>query len=102
MGVYQIRHAAFGGLAYIGSSIRMECRWHGHRSSLRCGRHHCHPLQAAWDTHGESAFRFEILEAVNDERMLAERERYWMSALRKDNGVFNKVRSGRHTLVEVA
>jgi hypothetical protein len=103
MGVYQIRHAAFGGLAYIGSLVRMEARMASHRSSLRRGRHHCRALQSAWDAHGESAFRFEALEYVNDEAALADLERRWTNAMRDQaGGTFNRVTAGRHTLAEVA
>ena len=102
MGVYQIRHAAFGGLAYIGSSIRMEARMQSHRSSLRRGRHPCRSMQSDWDEYGENAFRFEVLECVNDETHLADRERYWTNTMREAGGVYNRVTAGRHTLGEVA
>jgi hypothetical protein len=39
----------------------------------------CHPnplLQHAWNKYGESAFRFELIEAVTDLSTLAEREHY--------------------------
>jgi group I intron endonuclease len=97
MGVYCIRHAAISGLAYIGSSIRMERRMASHRSSLRRGRHHCSALQSAWDAYGEQAFRLEVLECVNDETHLADLERRWTNAMRDQvGGVYNRVAAVRH------
>jgi hypothetical protein len=102
MGVYCIRHAAFSGLAYIGSSIRMERRMASHRSSLRRGRHPCRSMQSDWDEYGEGAFRFEVLECVNDETHLADLERRWTNAMRDQvGGVYNRVAAGRHISVEV-
>lgn len=70
------------GSRYIGSSIKIERRWHEHRSTLRHGKHHSERLQAAWDKHG-LALRFDILEecAAHD---LNVREQAWIDHLKPE------------------
>jgi hypothetical protein len=57
-GIYSI--ATPNGSTYIGSSNKIERRWHEHRSLLRHGKHHSTRLQAAWDKHG-AALVFSVL-----------------------------------------
>jgi group I intron endonuclease len=104
MGVYCIRrNAMHDPCSYVGSSVNMEARMASHRSSLRRGRHPCRSMQSDWDEYGETAFRFEVLECVNDETHLADLERRWTNLMRDQaGGVYNRVTAGRHTLVEVA
>lgn len=75
-GVYVIVHVE-SGLAYIGSSSDIAQRWFKHRGTLRRGAHSNPRMQAAWDEHGEGAFRFVIVERipVADLRV---RELWWL------------------------
>lgn len=75
-GVYVIVHVE-SGLAYIGSSSDIAQRWFNHRGKLRRGVHPNPRMQAAWDEHGEGAFRFVIVERipVADLRV---RELWWL------------------------
>lgn len=72
-GVYAITHKATGA-RYIGSSATMKARWVAHRSELRRSRHSSRKLQALWDRDGEAAFVFEVIEPIEDARLLADRE----------------------------
>jgi group I intron endonuclease len=61
-GVYQIRNT-INGKVYIGSATRrIAGRWIEHRKHLKKGIHHSRHLQRAWDTHGQDAFVFEVIE----------------------------------------
>lgn len=76
-GIYSIENK-LNGKSYIGSSINIERRWEIHRWHLRKGHHHSQKLQRAWDKYG-GEFLFLILEIVDDQRDLIERERHWVS-----------------------
>jgi group I intron endonuclease len=91
-GVYTIRHTAFDGRAYIGSSIDIAGRLQSHRSQLRRGKHGCRSLQQAFDQYGEAAFAFEVLELA-PEAELASRENFWIEHV---GGTFNRAKAGRH------
>lgn len=79
-GIYQIRHVA-SGKVYVGSAVHFHRRMGLHRRELRNGTHHSAKLQRAWDKHGEGAFVFEVLEAVEDVSLLLAREQVWLDAL---------------------
>jgi group I intron endonuclease len=75
------------GEQYVGRSFDGDDRWRMHLCRLR---HHRHPndlLQAAFDTHGEAAFHFSVLEELLSRAWLSsswdleESERYWIRAL---------------------
>jgi group I intron endonuclease len=96
-GVYRITHNIACGLSYVGSSININSRMRSHRNQLRRGNHHCKALQSAWAAYGEHAFALEILELINDEAVLADRERYWTNVYRDQvGGGLNRVTAGRH------
>lgn len=60
-GVYRIRHLE-SGKCYVGSAAQLfSNRWSAHRSKLRQHKHHCPPLQNAWNKYGSNAFVFEVL-----------------------------------------
>lgn len=67
------------GSRYIGSSIKIERRWHEHRSNLRHGKHHSARLQAAWDKHGP-ALVFEVLQEC-EKHELNTLEQEWIDRL---------------------
>lgn len=60
-GIYEIRNRITGN-AYVGRAKCFAVRFKRHRYELRCGRHHCLPLQRAWDKHGEAAFDFVVVQ----------------------------------------
>jgi len=58
-GVYKIE--APSGKKYIGSSNNIERRWKEHKKLLQAGKHHCEPLQRAFNKYGEAVLHFEVL-----------------------------------------
>jgi len=83
-GIYAIRHVETG-RAYIGSALSFEKRWQKHRLSLRHNEHFNRHLQYAWNKYSESAFRFEILEVVQDKNSLILREQFYIDLCRAAN-----------------
>jgi len=66
---------------YVGSSCErrgVAKRLNEHKTSLRKGKHSNSYLQKAWDKHGEGSFQFVMIEEVELEDMLVEREQFWM------------------------
>lgn len=47
---------------YIGQTNNIDKRLCGHRSDLKCGRHHNILLQRAYDKYGKDAFEFGVLK----------------------------------------
>lgn len=79
-GIYAITTP--NGTQYIGSSTKIERRWHEHRSTLRHGKHHSERLQAAWQKHA-GALRFEVLEECQPSQLnLLEQE--WIDRLKPE------------------
>ncbi len=83
-GVYQIRNVV-NGKVYVGSSSQsLKYRWEIHRAKLRAGRHGNRYLQNAWNKHGETAFRFEIIERCSP-RCCVKREQHWIDCRQSVN-----------------
>lgn len=66
---------------YVGSAQRINRRWIEHKRDLRKGNHVNIRLQNAWNKYGEDAFRISVLEVVEDQSKLIEREQYWIDLL---------------------
>ncbi|HEY1391667.1 MAG TPA: GIY-YIG nuclease family protein [Ktedonobacterales bacterium] len=67
-GVYAIINTVTGE-EYIGKSYNIEQRWREHSVQLRAGTGNKF-FQHAWDTYGEAAFTFRILEECADLRQM--------------------------------
>lgn len=83
--------------AYIGSSVNVGKRRLQHRSLLRAGTHHNKELQKDWQTDGEGAFRWGILELLPGATTatLRHREFHWMDRYEKKYGtevLYNTIR----------
>ena len=63
---------------YIGSAINFRHRKTIHLRQLKNNNHHSKPLQRAWNKYGEESFSFIILENVDDNFKLIEREQWWL------------------------
>lgn len=74
-GIYAITCAVTGRF-YVGSSRRLAARLSRHRRDLRAGKHHCIPLQRAWNKYGEAAFSIDILmvTTVTDDLLVWEQD----------------------------
>jgi len=69
-GIYKITNM-INGKCYIGSAINIKKRWEQHRRQLNNGKHHSVYLQSSWAKHGEAAFKFETIEVVAKQHLLA-------------------------------
>lgn len=76
-GIYAIINSTHGG-AYFGSSNDIESRWKGHIWDLNKSVHHNRGLQSAWHKYGSDCFYFDIVEIVEREEDLLEREQRWI------------------------
>jgi len=87
-GVFAVRCAA-SGEAWVGRSRNLDQQQNGVWFGLRSGGHPNRALQAAWAAHGEAAFAFEVLEAIDDkdlspyarDNLLKDRAAHWREAL---------------------
>lgn len=87
-GVYCITNK-YSGWFYIGATTKtMMERWDRHRYMLDTGRHHNKRLQADWNTYGSRAFRFAVIEVVDDTDDVFKREEYWQR-LRYNHQCYN-------------
>lgn len=72
------------GAAYIGSTKRDPTqRWQQHLLMLKRRQHPSVILQIAYDEVGESHFSLKILETVESDDLLKEKEAYWMDQFPK-------------------
>lgn len=65
---------------YVGSTTGKTNRLYSHLWHLKRGSHHSAPLQAAWNKHGASQFRYRVVERTTVDCLRA-RERHWLVAL---------------------
>lgn len=73
-GVYRIRNT-INRKIYIGSTGNsFRRRWTLHVSQLRHGKHKSKRLQADWNSFGEKAFVFEVLEPCRPEHTVAQEQ----------------------------
>lgn len=77
--IYRITNTT-NGKVYIGSSKDASKRLYKHGWMLRRGRHDNTALQAAWDKDGPDAFKFEIVEYIDDAAAILTREQFWIDA----------------------
>ena len=86
-GVFAVRSAATGEV-WVGSFTNLEAMRNRLWFSLRLGVHRDASLQDAWNTQGEQAFAYEILEKFDDDLCaielndrLKERKLHWAAKL---------------------
>ena len=81
-GIFAIRCLAEDA-AWTATSRDLDSQQNGIWFQLRMGNHMNKALQQAWNRHGAEAFRFEILEVVEDDSpemiglVLKDRETHW-------------------------
>jgi len=80
MGIYKIVNKD-NGLFYLGSSKHLHRRWAEHKTLLNSKKHHSKKLQNAWNKYGKNLFYFEIIEKVETENNLLEKEQYFLDLL---------------------
>ena len=74
---------------YIGSSKRIEIREKEHFKKLKNNKHHSIKLQRAYNKYGIKNFILEIVEIVEDESKLFERENYYIELYNSFNEGYN-------------
>lgn len=79
-GIYKITNIVDNKI-YVGSAVNLRSRNRDHYFSLNLNKHHSILLQRSWNKHGESNFKFEILELVPDKSNLIQREQYFIDTL---------------------
>ncbi len=87
IGAYAVRCTATGS-AWVGVSRNLDATKNGSWFCLRNGSHQDKSLQAAWNTHGESAFQYEILATLDKDAhpleindLLKEQKQSWVARL---------------------
>jgi group I intron endonuclease len=88
MGVYEIRNI-INNKVYIGSSNDIQRRWNEHVRNLNNNTHHSYKLQKDWDEFGEGVFIFNIIELVDEENLLKDREQYYIDYFDSCNNGYN-------------
>ena len=79
-GVYAI-HCTASGAVWVGAAPDLATIQNRIWFTLRQGSSAHRSLQAAWSTHGASAFRFEIVERLPEEEMAYVRDRQLRASL---------------------
>ena len=85
-GIFAVRCVPSAAL-WVAKAPDLAKRQAGLWFQLRMGGFPGKTLQAAWNAHGEDAFRFEIIEEIDDDNAaliplrLKEREAYWRQTL---------------------
>ncbi|HEY8003155.1 MAG TPA: GIY-YIG nuclease family protein [Phenylobacterium sp.] len=89
LGIFAVR-CAVTGETWIGKSRNLEQQRNGIWFGLRAGGYVNRAVQAAWTAHGEGAFSFEVLEALETDdlsayardNLLKDRDAHWRTELR--------------------
>jgi hypothetical protein len=86
-GIFAIRRVATD-RAWVGASRNLDASRNRAWAALRQGQHQDRALQAEWNTHGEAAFDYEVLEKLEDDvlpmtisDLLNEKMREWAARL---------------------
>jgi len=106
-GVYCIVNTHDGhGTTYIGSTgVSFGTRWSQHKHHLRNGTHGNPHLQNAWNKYGRKAFSFCVVQVIDDEDSLINREQFWLDLYKQSCDVYNigdctasSMRGRKHTI----
>jgi group I intron endonuclease len=87
-GIYKIINK-IDGKYYVGSSSNFKKRWKQHLITLRSHKHHNDFLQRSWDKYGEQNFIFEIVEYVDETKLLIVEQKYLDIAKQEQNKSYN-------------
>lgn len=81
------------GKAYVGSAVNVERRLRMHKWALENAVHVNKHLQRSWDKYGGGEFDFNVLELVEEQRSLVEREQHWIDMLKPEFNIHPNARS---------
>lgn len=79
-GIYKITNAATNKF-YIGSTKDVDKRWYDHKRELSLNIHINPKLQHSWNYHGQDKFLFEMIEEVEEDKLI-EREQHYLDILK--------------------
>lgn len=83
---------------YIGSTTRsFQHRWLQHLTALRRNVHENSALQNIVNKHGLKSLVFEIVEVINDDKILLEKEQYWINYYDSYNRGYNCIPFAQNT-----
>ena len=89
-GIYRI-YSNTTNKSYIGSTWKtFKNRWKQHISKLNANKHHSKELQNAYNKYGTDEFICEILEIIEDENILLEREAFYINYYDAINNGYNE------------
>jgi hypothetical protein len=82
-GIYKIENL-INGKCYVGQSVDIEKRFAQHKRDSKYVNLHKYnyPLYNAIRKYGQEKFTFDVLELVDDNNLLTERELYWYNKLK--------------------
>lgn len=79
------------GKSYVGSTWKsFKSRWKQHLSKLKTNNHHSKELQNYFNKYGTDSLSCEILEIVEDEKILLDRESYYIEKYNAFENGFNE------------
>lgn len=81
MGIYKIKNK-LNGKVYIGSSNDIKRRWSYHKWTLSKGKHHSKHLQRSYNKNGADSFSYKVIELVEKEDDLLDRENYYFKLIK--------------------
>lgn len=88
-GIYAIINKITG-VWYIGmTTVSFKNRWMHHTEDLLKGEHHNRALQRDFNTYGQEAYVFRILETIRDQQIIPVREKYYIAAYSDIYPLFN-------------
>lgn len=88
-GIYKIENTNTGRV-YIGQSKNIYNRFQQHKTELKSNTHHSLKLQRSYNkTSDKNVFKFSVVEIVNDEKMLNEREQHYIDYYDSYNNGYN-------------
>lgn len=80
-GIYTIFNTITNDM-YIGSAINIKARWKNHRTLLSRNKHHSIILQRAYNKYGCDALDYSIIEYIDNDSSLIDREQVWLDFFR--------------------
>lgn len=94
MAIYKITNLTTADF-YIGSTNNFKRRKYEHFGELRRNKNPCKVLQSAYNKYGKSAFVMEVLEEVDSESNLIEREQHYIDTLKPMYNIRLFAKSGK-------
>jgi group I intron endonuclease len=83
-GIYQIINL-INNKKYIGSSINIKRRKYEHYYKLNNNIHDNKHLQNAWNKYGIESFKFEVIEFLDNEEKLLDKEQFYIDLYKTNN-----------------